>query len=132
MHPLLRHGFVSVLMAALFGYLSGLIAEAWGAEDAAASCRSAWLVAAGADFVAFLMLRRGLDREAMRFLALWGSALLTKFACLAAASVALLAAGQVSRNEYLLTLAAAFMVYTVRQSVVVLRLLRSVQSPRQG
>ncbi len=121
MNPLLRHGLVSLGLALILGYATGMAAEALGYSGSAASCRTAFWVTAAADFVAFLIVRRGLGKALPRFLALWGIALLTKFACLAAASAALLAAGQVTRNEYLLALALAFMVFTTRQAASLVR-----------
>lgn len=115
---------IALVLAALARWLD---AQGW---THAASCRIAVAVALLADLLAYWLTARGVGRGNRSFVALWGVAVVSKIGCLVAASVALVVAERVMRDEYLIALAAAFFVFTTRQAVALVKLLSPpAQSP---
>ncbi|MSR74891.1 MAG: hypothetical protein EXS14_05420 [Planctomycetes bacterium] len=123
-----RYCLGSMLTSAVLLFTAHWICAAFDRSSAAASCRIAVGIAACADLLAYVITARGVIAGNRQFLTLWGAGLLSKLGCLVAASVALVATECVQRNEYLLALAIAFLVFTTRQAVVLVGLIRPVKS----
>ncbi len=125
-----RYFFGSVVMGVLLGAVAHWVCALLERPDAAAaSCRMAVGAVLLADLLAYFITARGIVAGNRQFLTLWGVGLLSKLGCLVAASVALVATECVQRNDYLLALAVAFLVFTTRQAVVLMKLVLPPTKP---